>query len=537
MIKLLLVDDEPIIRRGIRTSIEWESYGIEITGEAANGAEALDKVFALQPDIVLTDIRMPVMDGLELSSHLKIQLPHIRVVILSGHEDFSYAKQALSLGVNDYLLKPAGAEELVALMDRLSDEIRLEEDGKQKKVIQNLIFNENYPSIKSSFINKLLKGEYASYDAIREKSDLLNLNLLEQEYSIITIDIDDLAIMTENRSVAEKQLLKFSVMNIAEEIIASRASGVVCYSEFEHLIGLLGAKRLTEAIISDLCNEIQNCVKKYSKLSVSIGIGTIRQSTLDLPVSYAEAVSALREKIYVGKGSIIKYSKNIEQEQARPILYPSEEEKAVIHCLQTLNKQDLSSSVTNFFSSFFMSGASVESIRNMCGRLIIIALSSVEDMGVDVQNDFGSRYNPYKESEKFDTLKDLHQWMLLLLERMTELVSSNKSMRFKSLVKTALHYMQENYYRELSLREVAEVVYVTPNYLSRIFKEEMGVAFTEWLNRYRVEKAKILLVEIEAKTYSVAEKVGFNDYKYFSHIFKKHTGYSPQTFRELMLKQ
>ncbi|MBW7459885.1 helix-turn-helix domain-containing protein, partial [Paenibacillus sepulcri] len=299
----------------------------------------------------------------------------------------------------------------------------------------------------------------------------------------------------------------------------------------------VGARKLTEAGVSGLCGEIRHCVNHYLKLSVSIGIGAARLSILDLPASYREAVSALREKTYAGKGSVIRFKENASADPPRPVLYPSEEEKTVIHCLQTLNKEDLSRAVDGFFAGFVTGGASIESIRNICGRLIVIALSSVEDIGVDVQNDFGSRYSPYKEAEKFDTLEDLRQWIGSLLGRITELVRANKSLRFKSLVKIALHYMQENYNREMSLREVAGVVHVTPNYLSRVFKEEMGVAFTEWLNRFRVEKAKALLGAVDAKTYSVAEKVGFNDYKYFSNIFKKHTGYSPRAFKELRQRQ
>ncbi|RKP46745.1 DNA-binding response regulator [Cohnella endophytica] len=531
MIKLLLVDDEPIIRRGIRTSIDWEEYGIGIVGEAANGAEALDRSLQLKPQIVVTDIRMPCMDGLELSRHLRNQLPDTRIVILSGYEDFSYAREALSIGVQNYLLKPVGAEELVTVLKQLKVEIEQLEAGKRNRLSRDLVFNENYPAIKSDFINRIVKGGIIDPNTVYERAELLNIRLIGQQYAMVVIDIDDFTIMTEDLPPAERELLRFSVMNVAEELLLSKTSGVICYSEFDHLIGLLCGDKLTPEFVGSLCADIRSCVRKYLKLSVSIGIGRTRGSIADLDEVYAEAFAALKTKIFKGKDSQILYE---EADSALPqaVLYPSEEEKAIVGCLKTLDTAGLTTAIDQIFDRFVANRTDVGRIRSICGRMILVSASGIEEMGFDTGSVIGADFNPYREMERFDTLKDLQGWINSLLQRLSDLVQENKNRKFKGIIKTALRYMEENYARDLSLAEVAAVVYVTPNYLSRIFKEEMGLNFVEWLNRSRVEKAKTLLAEPGAKTYSIAEKVGYSDYKYFSQMFKRFVGFSPKEYKE-----
>lgn len=537
MIKLLLVDDEAIIRRGIRSSIEWDQYGIEIAGEAANGAEALERARLLKPHIVLTDIRMPLLDGLDLSKQLKQELPDSRIIILSGYEDFAYAKEALSLGVHEYLLKPVGAEELIAALCRVREEIEQDEAAKRSRISLDLMLNENYPLIKADFINRVLKGSISNSALFHEKAEQLKLKLSGDRYAVMAIGIDDFAMMTMDLPGAKQELLRFSVMNIAEELLLSRTSGLVCYSEFDHLIGIISGNRLTPDFIENVCKEIQLGVKTYLKLSVSIGIGSVSDSPTSLGASYAEAYFALRLKLYRGKDSLIHYRQSDAASGSQPVLYPSDEEKAIVNCLKTLDAKGLQTAVDHIFDRFSTTQADAPKVKGICGRLILISASGIEEMGIDVSRIIGPDFNPYQEMEKLDTLKDLHGWMSGLFRRLIELVQENRNLKFKGIISTALRYIEENFEKEMNLASVAAAVFVTPNYLSRIFKEEMGVNFVEWLNRYRIEKAKTLLMQPGAKTYSVAEKVGYRDYKYFSQMFKRFVGCSPKEFKEMKAQQ
>lgn len=533
MLKLMLVDDEAIIRKGIRTSIDWSSYGVEIAGEAANGRDALELALELKPHIVITDIRMPVMDGLALSNDLKKQLPDAKIIVLSGYDDFAYAREALSLGVYEYLLKPVGAEDLISLITKLQGEILKEQAEKNESLSANIVFNENYPNIKSNFVNRILKGELPDSNAVMEKAKALKLDLLAPEYLVFTVDIDDFLLLTEDMPPRDVELLRFSVMNISEELLLSMTSGLVCYSEFEHLVGLVCAKILPESLIDSLCKEIRHCIKKYLGLSVSIGIGKSCKNILEVSRSYSEALTALRSKIHRGKGSIIHYRERDDAERPLAVLYPSNEEKEIINHLKTLNIDGLNTAIGRVFAGFASSNADPESIKNICSRLLVMAISSIEDMGIDIQEHLGVNFNPYRSADKFDVLEDLQQWLKALFEKMSGLIQERKNSKFKGIIKTALQYIKENYQRDLSLADIAGIVYVTPNYLSRVFKEEMGVNFVDWLNQFRVEKAKVLLLEAGMKSYEVAEKVGYSDYKYFSYIFKKYTGCTPKEYVEM----
>ncbi|TVY03305.1 response regulator [Cohnella terricola] len=532
MIKMVLVDDEPTIRIGIRTSIDWEVFGLEFVGEAANGVDALTVCMQLKPHIVLTDIRMPFMDGLELSRQLREKLPDTRIVILSGHEEFSYAKEALSLGIQEYLLKPVGAEELSSLLVRLREEIRQDEAVKRSQLSRDHVFNENYPKIKSDFIHLIVRGSTADPSSVYEKAESLQVKLIGRQYSVLAIDIDDFALMTENLPASQRELIRFSVMNVSEELVLSAASGLVGYSEFDHLIGLVCGDTLSSTFIEGLCKEIQHNVKKYLKLSVSVGIGRTRNRMTDLGEAYAEAFSALKTKIYKGRDSLIHYREPKEPAQAQAVLYPSNEEKVITGCIKTLDTAGLNEAIHQIFERFLALQVDAEKIRSICGRLLLVSASSIAEMGIDTAKVIGADFHPYREIERFDTLEDLREWMGEMLFRLTTLVQESKNDKFKGIIKTAIRYMEEHYREDISQADVAAVVYVTPNYLSRVFKEEMGVNFIEWLNRYRIEKAKTFLTEPGAKTSTVAEQVGFSDYKYFSHIFKRFIGCSPKEYKE-----
>ena len=532
MLKLMLVDDEPVIRKGIRTSIDWEKYGVEIAGEASNGRDALARAMELKPNIVITDIRMPVMDGLALADSLKTQLPDTRIIILSGYDDFDYARKALSIGVCEYLLKPVRAEELVELIVKFKNEIVKAQLEKSRSLTENITFNESLQQIRANFLSNLLKGEYSDKPSIFEKAEALKLDLTGPEHLVFVIEIDGFHNITRDMPPRDIDLLKFSVMNISEELLQSRAQGFVCYSESEHLIGLAGSKGLTEVQMESVCKNMQYFIKKYLGFSVSIGIGRTRKSILDTPGSYSEALTALKSKIYRGKKSILFFDPQENVKKPESVLYPFNEEKEMAACLKTLDIDGINAVIDKIFTGFAESRATPESVKNICSRMIVTAISCMGEMGVDMQGKLGASFNPYREVEVLDVLEDLRKWLLSFFESMIVLVQKNKTEKFKGIIKAALKYIEENYQRDITLADISSIVYVTPNYLSRVFKEELGVNFVEWLNKFRVGKAKLLLLEGGAKTYEVAEKVGYRDYKYFSSIFKKYAGCSPKEFKE-----
>jgi len=531
MIKLFIADDEAIVRKGLQTSIEWSSYGISIVGEAKNGVEALKMCLELQPHILLTDIRMPVMDGLELSKQLSEKLPGIKIVILSGYNDFEYAKQAIHLNVVEYLLKPFGAEELVALMVRLKNKILIEEKKQEEVLKTQTIIEENRQLLQSKLIRSILKDSYDDYTYIREKAKLIQLNLNGPFYQIIVFNIDDQELIREKLKYKEMEYIKNSIFSIAEEILQENCNGTIFMSEFDYFVGLINLDKSDSINLTSVLEEIKVAVQKYVKVTITIGIGNIYFNLQYINKSYDEAIFALRQKIYRGKNSIIHANEiaNL-TEIIEPADYPINEEKQLIEALKAVDDASIKNVVAIIFEKLRQSLVSEDNLKNYCAKLALMSVHTLEVMGIDIKKQLGVELNLYTEIKKYETIYDLQQWLITLLEKFTQQLNMYKSQKYKQMVNMTLEYIEKHYNENITLKVLSETVYVTPNYLSRIFKEETGENFIEWLNRFRIEKAKIFLKETMLKTYEIAEKVGYSDYKYFSYNFKKYTGISPRQY-------
>lgn len=413
MYKVMVVDDEIIVRKGIMTSIDWSEHGIAIAAEARNGKEALDKLQQHPVDLILTDIRMPVMSGIELARTVKSEYPDIEMVLLSGYEDFQYAKEAMSIGIRHYLLKPVIAEKLVELLSGFRDRERSKRLAKQEELIKNKLFNEHLPFMKSKLMNSLIDRQSDTGD-ILEKAGTLQIQLTGPAYQVIVVKADGDWLHAQRLSRKECEALAFAFLNITEETLVSRFPGFVSFGEPGTLIGLINLQPGTS--IQAVCEEIRSNLLQYLKLPVSIYTGQPVRHLSAIAGCYEEAANAIRRKAC--------------SEAGKTIAAASEEAKA----------------------------------------------------------------------------------------------------RSK-LVKEAIRYVLSHYGEPIGLREAADHVCVTPAHLSKVFKEEMGVTFMKWLNRIRVEEAKRLLADTWLKTYEIAEKVGYRDYKYFSLIFRTYAGCSPRDYR------
>lgn len=403
MLKILLVDDEPTVRKGMLTCIDWSSHGFTIVGEANNGAVALEKALELRPHIILSDICMPVMDGIELVQHLKEQLPESKIIIMSGYDEFAYAKSLMGMKVTDYLLKPVAEEELIEVLNKLAAEIADEEINKASQETTSKLLYESFPQIKAKFMAKILDGMFQSGDELTKWANVIKvkLNAVNCQYAVIMIALDNFDAISGKLSADEQELSNFAVANIAEEIINENASGFLCYHGFENFTGLICMDNESPCDLELICQRIAVSLKEYWKQKAFIGMGAPTAAVSDIRRSYLEALEQLNEKMFKGKRTIIQI---------------------------------------------------------------------------------------------------------------------------------ALRYIEDNYDKDLSLAAVAKAAYVTPNYLSRVFKEEMNTNFVDWLNQLRIDKAKDLLTFTGLKAYEIAEKVGYKDYKYFSAMFKKLTGYSPKDY-------
>ncbi len=536
MIKIMIVDDEYVIRKGIMTSIDWESMGMTVVGEAANGREGYEKALSLKPDIIITDVKMPVMDGLELTKLLKETMPKVRVVIISGYDEFQYAREALRLGVGEYLLKPIGAEELIKIMIKQCDDIIKESSEIDREIKIKSIFTENLYYMQEKFMISVVKGEYGDWINFPNKSRELNLDMSGKDYQAVILEIDDYLLITESMSPVEKKQIRNNVKSIADRILGPSTNSLFFFGDNDYLFSVINVKDSNRYDLNNLYREIQYEVKKNHSITVTFGLSNIHKSACDIPGAFDEALDTIGKKAFKGKNKIISVNDVDKPEGISPVIYTSSFEKEVIGYIKTVDSEKLNMSLDKMYSILAGAKADYKDIKNICLRLITIAESQLDELGVEYGNQYGKKFDYYMEIEKYETFEDIKIWNKSIFQSFIEAIQKNKNDKFKGIVKVAMQYTNEHYYEDIGVEHVAAITYVTPNYFSRIFKKETGKSFTEWLNTMRLEKAKILLKDLRLKVYEVAEKVGYNDYKIFTHNFKKYVGCTPKEYRENILQ-
>lgn len=532
MIKLMIVDDEALIRSGIATVVNWSALGIEVVGEAANGRDALNRALLLRPDIVITDIKMPIIDGLEFARCLKKQRPDTRVVLLTGYSDFSYTQQAIQLGAVDYLLKPVCIEDLEKLMRRLCADILAKREEKMRQIAAQQILARNMPIMRGEAVTAFLSGCITEENFLGQAREL-GVPLAHGGMIPIALDIDE---WDRHRQVQGNTPVRYSVLNIAEETLGALGSVSFGYLKNESgLFGILCAGQDKEDQVIEACRQLQFYVHRffYFTLTASIGKAADDLGTLRTYAQYT--LNALDRKIYAGKNQIILAGNDAKGNATKTLLLEQEDENALKEAFSMHKKPEVQKKLDDIFHRYFSGQVySSKTIKQFGLSLLVPVLRALADAEIEPQDVYGTRAQFTEELEHYETLEEICLFVKNVYDRAIVVLEQRQSGNYRHIVREGIRYVQQNYENSIQVTDVAAHTYVSPNYFSKIFKEETGENFTEWLNKFRVEKAKALILQNPGdKVYEIAAKVGFNDYKYFAFIFKKYTGYTPRTFREL----
>ncbi len=490
----------------------------------------------LKPDIVITDIRMPVMDGLELAKCISSLTPAVKLIILTGYGEFEYAQKAIEYKVSEFILKPVGAEELVRVVLKLKEEVITESKKAEARKSYEIFLNENFSVLQEKLINKLINGLYSvkEKDKILKRIRTLNMDLSGPYYQVFIIAIDGYFHGVGNQPPERREMIFESILTIAREAILKCTNGFIYRNEIGMFVSLVNVENSSYDIIS-MCKQIQHRISNNLNLSISFGVGNTSADIFNIFKSYNEAFNAVRNRIYMGKNVVIHINDVAEENSFAGIMglkSCSEEEKKLLACLKLIDFEKMNDILDQLFERLIFMKADYNVIKNISLFLLFTAFKGLKEMGVSIEDRLEVQFDPFLEIENYETVQDIKKWMKSVLEKLMCIVESEKNKKYKLIVKNGIKYMMRYYNQPLSLTIVAKEVYVTPNYFSRVFREETGENFIEWLNKYRVEKAKEFLTDISMKTYEVAEKVGFNDYKHFSYNFKKYVGYSPTEYKD-----
>lgn len=532
-VKLMIVDDEQVIRCGIASSVDWGKLGIELAGEASNGRDGLAKALIVKPDIVLSDVKMPVMDGIRMAKQIREKLPKTRIVMLSGYSDFEFTREAFKAGAVDYLLKPVSIAELTDLMARVCDEVRSGWDKDRKAQNSERLLHQAWPVLQWEFLSEYLFGKMTEKQFLEKGRASMKFQLDGPYYQMMVMDYDDFYQM--NYGIEDSRLLLYALSNITGEILEPVGKATVCYMSESSLAVLLSSDREISLMQSvESASQIQFYIMQYFKQTVTIGIGECAAGLQKIRHSFKQARNAADGRIIRGKNQVITYEQMEAADHSGLLVMEQREEEELREKIRLLKPMEVQSCLNQIFEIHFTGCKDKKAAQQFCLSAVSIGLQEMKRMKLEPELVFGSGEALLQEIERYETLSDLRMWVKNVYNRVLNALNSSQSSQYKGIVKRSMEYAMEHYSEKLKVADLAEIVFVTPNYFSKVFKEETGENFTEWLNKYRIEKAKErMMAEPEEKTYQTALEVGFQDYKYFTYIFKKYTGYSPGNYKQI----
>ncbi|WP_256758797.1 response regulator [Cohnella sp. WQ 127256] len=531
MYKLLFVDDEILVRKAISSQMNWAEYGFECIGVSEDGIEALEFVERNRPDVVLTDIDMPFMDGLELTKELSERYPLIKVIILTGYDDFEYAQQAIKMQAVDYILKPITPDDLGEVLSKLKSELDVTRGEKQDYEHLKRQLTENMPLLRERFLERMLTSQMSDKEK-HEGWQYFQTNWKGSHVIELVMAVDEF-LWSQTVTASDQQLIWFAVFNVTQEIM-SKYGGVVVFRDRDNrvltLISGADPVELQEEAMRH-AEEIHQAVTSILPVKVSIGIGDASELGSNVSFAHETALSALEYRFAIGSNSIIRLS-DMAQRSNREAFPIMSWESELITKLKTGTMEEMEIWVTKLFSVFRDQLYPGDICQIYLQRIVLTLMHTLYEMNSDLAQLPQNAESLTQKVTKFTTLYDTEEWMKTLC---TEAVSKIKSSRenFNSLqIAKSIEYFKAQFNNpDLSIKSVCNHITMSTSYFSTLFKQYTGKTFIEYVTHERMEKAKELLNLTSMKSYEIAYEVGYSDPHYFSGAFKKHAGDTPTDYR------
>lgn len=535
-IKVFLVEDEMVIRRGIKNSIDWEKEGYIFCGEASDGELAYPMIIKEKPDILITDIRMPFMDGLELCKLVKKELPNIKILILSGYDEFDYAKEAIRLGVTEYLLKPISSGKLLEALNGVSESIRREKEDKDlvRKYIEEM--RENTEHEKQKFFEQMIAGNLSMADAL-ETGKKYEMNLSAGMYNLLLFRF---TLGEENRKSGE-------LLGEAEYAIEKLTERLEYVFEFQRgvegwafLLMADNEEQMSERV-KELSKDLEEIMKNYSTIAYFGGIGQPVARLRELEESFREAERALAARFTMELNRIIsvediRMAQNVDTLDDIEITSFGEIEKT-----RTMLEKFLNNGAEDEIDEFvdvYINELPEENLKSVLMRQYIIMDAYIVMMSFcekieGIEGEMQAQSEELKNSMKtIQTLEEIKNYIRMLLKKIIGVRDTISGRRYSDIIEIAKDQIRKTYMSdEISLNTIAAEVGMSPSYFSSIFSKEMGKTFVEYLTEIRMDRAKELLMCSSMKTSEIGYEVGYKDPHYFSYIFKKTQNCTPKEFR------
>lgn len=524
MLKLLIVDDEYLIRQYIRNCINWEEIGYTIVGELGSAQGALRLAKELKPDVVLTDICMPGLDGLSFAGLLKDILPNVRLIAITGYNDFEYAQRGIRVGLDNYLLKPIDEKELKKVMLEIHESIVSWQT--QKNLFSELsnYRKQNEPVVRAYYLQKLLEPEFYKEQTAREITDSV-LSGTGTFFEVLVLSFDDFSKVLSGDEI--KRGNKDWLENYLEEHFRNKGIAWVL-DKFGHMVLFC---REEFFLWDSFLDELEEVWKQTFHFTLYYGKGTREYSWENIYKSYIHANNQLNSAIAFGNNRHEKGKKYFTFKNCTDLVSTDDLKKLYAY-METDSPEKIEKLVEKWFqewSSISMPDLFYLKLQLLNAVFYIYSRNHNKEESVNFQKEYKDYY---RQIFQIPTLKLLQECFLEMCSKMMKTFRTENSVRPSKLIFSVKDYIDSHLADSgLSLANTAEKFYLNSSYLSRIFKQEAGISFIEYVNLQRVEKTKFLLSNTDLKIYEIADKVGIENANYLGIIFKKLTGCSPYEYR------
>ncbi|MEI7026346.1 response regulator [Paenibacillus sp. y28] len=544
MYKLLLIDDEADVRDGVALEVDWAECGFEMAGTAENGREALELIERIQPDVVVTDIQMPFMDGLQLSEWIRERYPTIKIIVLTGFDEFEYAQKAVKLQIDEYLLKPFSSQEFVEVL--LKARSRIEEETEQKRNMEMLQehYRQSLPVLREVFLASLVTRKQSAAE-IAAKARNYNVDLAGKGYLVSVISMDypggaaqpeEAGLVSEGslRYAKDTELKLFALVNIAEEIARRYGAGLVYLHNDAVIVLTISPHPARHDVMKPALaalEEIRQSVERYLKFTVTIGVGTVGDGPEEIKDGYRDAVLALDYRLILGGNRIICID-DVEKRSVEKLRFDELQEQALIRCMKVGTLQELKALTGELFGGITAAAVSVQDCQLFLMEIVTAVLKAAKDADLDLEQLLGPGHNPYADIGKYTDLEEAKERLTRLCIRVMDRIAADRQHSHSSLVEKAKEYTRAHFHEsEISITRVCGHLHISAGYFSSIFKKETKLTFVQYLMQVRMEAAKSLLRTTDLKAFEISERVGFSEPNYFSFCFRKHTGMTPKDYR------
>lgn len=526
-LKVMIMDDEANVRSLLKKCIPWNEIGFDIVAEASSAREALDTIGDIMPDIIFADICMPFMDGIEFSKIVTERYPRIKIVVLTAHDEFEYAKEGIKIGISEYILKPIDRVEIRRIAEKLKSKIEEEQKFISEYNVLKKQLEENLPILKERFLNELLQNNL-SKEGICEKMAYFGISKISEDIQIAVIEYAESNVI-DSEGEEERLLLGFKCIETVKQYFKNDM-GLEIFFDITQKIVIFNSNPTVDMVEGS--EQIKAMMINFLKCYVNIGIGNKYKGIENARQSYREACEALGYKVIAGWNNVVNYNEMTFEKQDH--IWDYELATSIRFYIKVGVENKATEAVERIFTEIEEGKVnSIEYLRIISINIISEVYTVIHEIGLRVEDVFEVGVVPYNRILNIDNLPDMKNYTNQTIIEIINRIKVLKKKKDNSVINSIQEYILTNLSdSELSLSSVAKGFFLNSSYLSRLFKQETGLSFIEFLTQKRIEKAVELFNNTDLKAYEIAVKVGIPEPKYFCMCFKKITGVSVNDFKK-----